>query len=71
MTARRGGPRNAFRDRFLFALRFTFQDALALLESGAVDVKPLLSERLPIDRFAEALGLAGSGEALKVQIQPR
>jgi D-arabinitol dehydrogenase (NADP+) len=54
-----------------FALRFTFQDALALLESGAVDVKPLLSERLPIDRFAEALGLAGSGEALKVQIQPR
>ena len=54
-----------------FALRFTFQDALALLKSGAVDVKPLLSERLPIDRFAEALGLAGSGEALKVQIQPR
>jgi D-arabinitol dehydrogenase (NADP+) len=54
-----------------FALRFTFQDALALLESGTVDVKPLLSERLPIDRFAEALGLAGSGEALKVQIQPR
>ena len=54
-----------------FALRFTFQDALALLESGAVDVKPLLSERFPIDRFAEALGLAGSGEALKVQIQPR
>jgi 2-desacetyl-2-hydroxyethyl bacteriochlorophyllide A dehydrogenase len=54
-----------------FALRFTFQDALALLASGAVDVKPLLSERLPIDRFAEALGLAGSGEALKVQIQPR
>ena len=54
-----------------FALRFTFQDALALLETGAVDVKPLLSERLPIDRFAEALGLAGSGEALKVQIQPR
>ena len=34
-------------------------------------MKPLLSERLPIDRFAEALGLAGSGEALKVQIQPR
>jgi D-arabinitol dehydrogenase (NADP+) len=54
-----------------FALRFTFQDAVALLASGAVDVKPLLSERLPIDRFAEALGLAGSGEALKVQIQPR
>jgi threonine dehydrogenase-like Zn-dependent dehydrogenase len=54
-----------------FALRYTFHDALALLESGAVDVKPLLSNRLPIERFAEALGLAGSGEVLKVQIQPR
>jgi D-arabinitol dehydrogenase (NADP+) len=53
-----------------FALRYTFHDALALVESGAVDVKPLLSDRLPIEHFAEALGLAGSGEALKVQIQP-
>jgi D-arabinitol dehydrogenase (NADP+) len=54
-----------------FALRFTFHDALAVLESGAVEVKPLISDRLPIERFAEALGLAGSGERFKVQIQPR
>jgi threonine dehydrogenase-like Zn-dependent dehydrogenase len=53
-----------------FALRFTFHDAVALLQSGAVDVKPLLSDRFPIERFPEALALAGSGEALKVQIQP-
>jgi hypothetical protein len=33
-------------------------------------VRPLLAERLPIDRFPEALKLAGSGDALKVQIQP-
>jgi len=54
-----------------FSLRYTFHDALALLQSGVVDVKPLLSDRLPIDRFPEALELAGSGEAFKVQIQPQ
>jgi 2-desacetyl-2-hydroxyethyl bacteriochlorophyllide A dehydrogenase len=53
-----------------FALRFTFGDALALLESGAVDVGPLLSDRFPIEGFREALELAGSGRAYKVQIQP-
>jgi 2-desacetyl-2-hydroxyethyl bacteriochlorophyllide A dehydrogenase len=53
-----------------FALRYTFHDAIALVDSGAVDVKPLLSNRFPIERFPEALELAGSGEALKVQIQP-
>lgn len=53
-----------------FALRFTFHEAIALMQSGAVDVVPLLSHRMPIERFPEALALAGSGEALKVQIQP-
>ena len=53
-----------------FALRYTFHDAFALVESGAVDVEPLLSDRFPIDRFPEALELAGSGDAFKVQIQP-
>jgi D-arabinitol dehydrogenase (NADP+) len=53
-----------------FALRYTFHDAFALLRSGAVDVRSLLSDRLPIDLFPEALELAGSGDAFKVQIQP-
>ena len=53
-----------------FALRFTFHQAIALIQGGAVDVKPLLSDRMPIERFPEALKLAGSGEALKVQIHP-
>jgi NADPH2:quinone reductase len=53
-----------------FALRFTFHDAFALLQSRSVDVASLLSDRLPIDRFPEALELAASGDALKVQIQP-
>ena len=54
-----------------FALRYTFHQAIALLQNGSVDVKPLLAERLPIERFPEALRLAGSGDALKVQIQPQ
>jgi threonine dehydrogenase-like Zn-dependent dehydrogenase len=54
-----------------FALRYTFHDALALLEGGVIDVAPLISDRLPIDRFPDALALAASGDALKVQIQPQ
>jgi D-arabinitol dehydrogenase (NADP+) len=54
-----------------FALRYTFHDAFALLQSGAIDVQPLLSDRFPIERFAEALALAGSGDAFKVQIRPQ
>ena len=40
------------------------------MQNGSVDVQPLLAERLPIERFPEALQLAGSGDELKVQIQP-
>ncbi len=53
-----------------FALRYTFHDAFALLQSGALDVKPLLSNRFPIEHFPEALELAGSGDAFKVLIEP-
>lgn len=53
-----------------FALRFTFHQAIGLMRSGTVDVKPLLSHRMPIASFAEALQLAASGDVFKVQIQP-
>jgi 2-desacetyl-2-hydroxyethyl bacteriochlorophyllide A dehydrogenase len=53
-----------------FALRYTFHQAIGLMRGGAVRVEPLLSQGLPIESFAEALRLAGSGDALKVQIQP-
>jgi len=53
-----------------FALRYTFHQATALLQAGAVDVKPLLTEQLPIECFPEALKRAGTGDVLKVQIQP-
>jgi 2-desacetyl-2-hydroxyethyl bacteriochlorophyllide A dehydrogenase len=54
-----------------FALRYTFHQAIDLLENGVIDVAPLLSTRLPIERFPEALKLAGSGDMLKVQIHPQ
>jgi len=54
-----------------FALRYTFHDAFALLQSGTIDVEPLLSDRFPIESFRDAFERAGSGDAFKVQIQPR
>jgi 2-desacetyl-2-hydroxyethyl bacteriochlorophyllide A dehydrogenase len=53
-----------------FALRYTFHDAFALLQTGAVDVGPLLSDRFPIEAFPVAFERAASGDAFKVQIQP-
>jgi len=45
---------------FVFAARRE-----ALVQSGAVDVKPLLSDRFPIERFADKiLPSAGAGKAI-------
>jgi 2-desacetyl-2-hydroxyethyl bacteriochlorophyllide A dehydrogenase len=52
-----------------FALLRDFHPAIAWLESGAIDVKPLVSHFLPLDDFAQGLDLSGGGgEALKVQL---
>jgi L-iditol 2-dehydrogenase len=42
--------------------------ALALLESGAVDPRPWVTHRLPLEQTGRALGLARSGEALKALV---
>jgi D-arabinitol dehydrogenase (NADP+) len=41
-----------------FAVNRTFQESIALIESGAVRVEPLISHRLPLDRFVEGLDMA-------------
>ena len=41
-----------------FAVCRTFQESIALIQSGAVQVEPLISHRLPLDRFSEGLDLA-------------
>jgi len=41
-----------------------------LLESGVVDLRPLITEELPLERFGEAFELLGAGEACKVVLFP-
>jgi 2-desacetyl-2-hydroxyethyl bacteriochlorophyllide A dehydrogenase len=54
-----------------FAVNRTFPQSLAMLQSGAVKVEPLISHRLPLERFAEGLALAESApDRMKVQIMP-
>ena len=53
-----------------FALNKTFTEAIALVQHGAVDVKPLVSHQLPLDQFDEALRLAEKDpDRMKVQFK--
>jgi threonine dehydrogenase-like Zn-dependent dehydrogenase len=49
----------------------SFRYALRLIADGAIDVAPLLSHMLPIDKVDEAFGIAHdrTGNALKVSIK--
>jgi L-iditol 2-dehydrogenase len=49
---------------------FTHARALELLAAGRVRVEPLISHRLPLSRFPQALDLAGGGSAMKVIVAP-
>jgi 2-desacetyl-2-hydroxyethyl bacteriochlorophyllide A dehydrogenase len=52
-----------------FAIRKTYAPAAELLKSGAIDVKPLIADVLPLEKFGKALELVESGRAaMKVQI---
>jgi D-arabinitol dehydrogenase (NADP+) len=51
-----------------FAVNRTFQESIALIESGAVQVKPLISHRLALEEFPRGLELAESApDRMKVQ----
>jgi 2-desacetyl-2-hydroxyethyl bacteriochlorophyllide A dehydrogenase len=54
-----------------FALCYTFDPAVRLLEGGVLDVEPLVSHRLPLDDFPAALEMLRRGEGVKLQIIPR
>jgi threonine 3-dehydrogenase len=41
-----------------------------LLENGIVDLRPLITEELPLTEFERALGLLESGEACKIVLYP-
>lgn len=53
------------------ALNYTFEPAIAMLEAGVVDVRPMLTHRLPLAEFPAALALAGGPDSVKVQIAPQ
>lgn len=54
-----------------FAVAYTFEDAITLLQSGAVWVDRLVSHRLPLSGYEEGLRLARAGEgSMKVQLAP-
>jgi threonine dehydrogenase-like Zn-dependent dehydrogenase len=47
----------------------TFQESIRLLQNGAVQVEPLISHQLPVERFAEALHIAEAlPERMKIQV---
>ncbi len=53
-----------------FAVCKTFRESIALIQSGAIQVEPLISHRLPLDRFSEGLELAKRGpDRMKVQFE--
>jgi hypothetical protein len=54
---------------FMAAL-FTFQPAMALLDSGVLDPEALLTHAFRLDDFGEALDTVRRDEGLKVQVLP-
>jgi L-iditol 2-dehydrogenase len=45
-----------------------YQEALALLDAGTINVKPLISHRLPIEQVQQGFEIARKLEGLKVLI---
>lgn len=53
-----------------FALCYTFQAAIAWLASGAIDVAPLVSHTLPLEKFEAGFQDFAAGKTLKVHFNP-
>lgn len=53
-----------------FALRYTFEPAIALLGSRAIDIAPLISDVLPLQQFEQGFAAFEKGQSLKVQYTP-
>lgn len=53
-----------------YITNFTFPAAIRLIESGALDLAPMVSEVLPLSRTAEGIEHLRTGQATKVVITP-
>ena len=54
-----------------FALCYTFQPAIAWLANGVVDIRPLISHRLPLADFHRGFEEFAEGRTLKVHLRPK
>jgi len=48
----------------------TWYKTRLLLETGVVDLAPLVTHRMPLENVAEAMDLLASGEAGKIVLEP-
>ena len=53
-----------------FALCYTFQEAIAWLQAGAIDVTPLISHTGSLAEFPNLFAQFAQGQTLKVQVMP-
>jgi len=53
-----------------YVTAFTFPTAIRLVETGALNLEPIVTHVLPLDRLPEGLDLLRSGAATKVVITP-
>ncbi len=52
------------------AILYSFEPALNLLSSGAIDTEVMLTAALPLEDFPEAISMVRRGEGVKTQILP-
>jgi threonine dehydrogenase-like Zn-dependent dehydrogenase len=52
------------------AVLHSFGRAVELLASGAIDPESLLTDRLPLDAYEDAIARVRAAEGLKVQLSP-
>ena len=53
-----------------YITNFTFPPAIRLVESGQLDLLPLVTDILPLERASEGIARIRSGEAIKIVIRP-
>lgn len=65
-TARRKG----LTLKWVRRMKHTYPRAIALVESGVIDVRSMVSHRFPLEEYDKAFGVALRREGLKVVIEP-
>jgi len=51
-------------------MKHVYPRAIRLVESGMVDVRPLVTHRFPLEKIDQAFSIAERREGLKVIVEP-